>query len=68
MFEGSEAFAPGVIELDGPDQGEPAYQVRPDVIEKYNDDQSEHAQADPRLRLHEVKSRQQLGCDRTGRL
>ena len=60
MFEGSDAFAPDVIELDGPDQGEPAYQVRPDVIEKNDDDQSEYAPADPRMRLHDVKSRDGL--------
>jgi len=47
-----EAFPPYVIELDGPDQGETTYQVRPNIIEKNEDDQSEHAPADPIRMLH----------------
>ena len=57
MVEGLDAFAPNVVELDRPDEGEPAHEVRPDVVEENEDDQGDDAPANPILILHDDKSR-----------
>lgn len=45
-------FAPDAIDLHGPDDGEEADEIRPDVIQEHSHAQREHAQAEGTIGLH----------------